>query len=231
MARRKKIENDNDNNINSSPVITDDIDYYFIEFCNSHNIKDIYKMPSTQFVAALIYINSKYIKPNRILYTDALQGYKYNILSVDLLADRFIYMTYIYNQPLTLLNFSHFSGIAYKYIINWKYDDNSIVIDCSNSAYKNYIYNSNNADLQTGKGKVTISYKGIYEKLVNNTINIADMLANYKSGVNSIAWSNRIHDRYDNRKDNNKPVFDAISMAESLGISDKIQALETKKEQ
>ena len=58
MARRKKVEDSTEAN-NNNPIIHDDIDFYFYEFCQLHNIKDIYKIPSTQFVAALIYINNK----------------------------------------------------------------------------------------------------------------------------------------------------------------------------
>ena len=227
MARRKKVEDSTEAN-NNNPIIQDDIDFYFYEFCQLHNIKDIYKIPSTQFVAALIYINNKYIRPNRIVYNNALSGYKYNLLAIDQLVDRFLYMSYIYNQPITLLNFSHFSGIDYQYICTWKQDKNTITIDLLDSSNNKYIYNK---ELPPGKKTLTISYHNIYEKLVDNQINNADLLASYKSGVNSIAWANRVHDRHDKDRNNNQPVFDMVSAADSLGISDKIQALEDRKKQ
>jgi hypothetical protein len=227
MARRKKAEDNTE--VNNNPVIQDDIDYYFIEFCNMHNIKDIYKIPSTQFVAALIYINHKYIRPNRIIYNNALAGYKYNLLAIDQLVDRFLYMSYMYNQPITLLNFSHFSGIGYEYICRWKNDNNVFVIDLLDCTDNKYIYNIKN--LLPGKNKLTISYKSMYEKLISNQINNADLLASYKSGVNSIAWANRVHERHDKDRNNNKPVFDMVSAADSLGIADKLHALEDKKQQ
>lgn len=231
MARRKK---ENDNNINSSPIINDDIDFYFIEFCNSHNIKDIYKMPNLQFMAALIYINHKYIKPNRIIYTGAIDGYRYNLFTIDCLANRYIYMTYIYNQPLSLLGFSHLTGIGYQYICRWKNISDAITIDLSFYSGKNdntYIYNEYMADLPPGKKTLTISYKTIYEKLVDNQIKNADLLAIQKTGVNSIAYANRVHDRHDSRKNDNQHVFDMLTAADSLGIADKVQALEDRKKQ
>lgn len=225
MARKKKTEQEN--NTDNSNICNDDIDFYFLEFCNIHGIKDIYKVPATQYAAALIYINKKYIKPNRILYKNALQGYKYNIIAIDLLIDKFLYMNYIYNQPLTILNFSLFSGIPYKYIISWKYDNNSISIDLLEGSNID-IYNSL-MDVAPGKKRVTYKYRDLYEKLISNQINNADLLAIQKSGVNSIAWSNRVHEKHDKTRDNSKPVFDMLSVADSLGISDKLQGIEGKK--
>lgn len=225
MARKKKEDGESSN----APVIQDDIDFYYIEFCKLHGIKDIYKVPSTQFVAALIYINTHYIKPNRIIYNGAIEGYRYNLFAIDQLADRYIYMNYIYNQPITLIGFSHFSGIGYDYICRWKNDTNFISIDPSCDVYSKYIYSGYVPGDVQEKKRVTISYKSIYEKLISNQINNADLLAIYKSGVNSIAWANRVHDKHDKDKDNNKPVFDMISAADSLGIADKLHVLEDKK--
>ena len=227
MARKKKTEDNTE--LNNNTVIQDDIDYYFIEFCNLHNIKDIYKIPAPQYVAALIYINHKYIKPNRIIYNTGPERYKYNLFAIDMLADRFLYMSYIYNQPITLLNFSHFSGINYSYICTWKHENVYITIDPTKEKEKEYIYKYNINNSAGRGGVVTIGYKQIYEKLISNQINNADMLVHYKGGVNSIAWSNRVHDKHDNRKDDGGPVFDIITAAESLGISGKIAALTDKK--
>lgn len=229
MSRKKK----DNTELNSDPVITDNIDFYFIEFCKTHNIKDIYKVPNLQFMGALIYINTNYIKPNRIIYNGAIDGYRYNLFTIDCLADRYIYMCYIYNQPLSLLGFSHLSGVGYEYICRWKNNIDSISIDISNfdNSENVNIYNNYMMTLPPGKKVVTISYKSIYEKLITNQVKNADLLAIQKTGVNSIAYANRVHDRHDNRKDNQQPVFDILSVAETLGISDKIQSITDKKGQ
>lgn len=229
MARKKKTDDNTESNNINNPVINDDIDFYFIEFCNIHNIKDIYKIPAPQYVAALIYINHKYIKPNRIIYNTGPERYKYNLLAINALADKLIYMSYIYNQPITLLSFSHFSGINYSYICTWKHENIVITIDLNKEKEKEYIYKYNIDNSAARGGVVTIGYKQIYEKIVHNQIHNADLLAVYKSGVNSIAYANRVHDRYDGRKDTSGPAFDMIAAAESLGISGKIAALTDKK--
>lgn len=227
MARKKKEDN---TELNNNTVIQDDIDYYFIEFCNLHNIKDIYKIPPTQFVAALIYINHKYIRPNRIIYNTGPERYQFNLLAINALADKYLYMTYIYNQPITLLNFSHFTGINYDYICRWQYYDNNIIIDIKEKEKENNSYIYNIYDSGGAAGKVTISYLSIYRKIVHNQLNNADLLAIQKTGVNSLAWSNRVHDKHDQKKDTSGPVFDIITAAESLGISGKIAALTDKKD-
>lgn len=237
MARKKKIENDN--NINS-PVITDNIDYYFLEFCNSHNIKDPYKIPTTQYAASLMYINKHYIKPNKVLLLEKYSHGKYNLFAVDALADKYIYMCHVYNQPIMLMHFSYLSNIDYEYFSTWQHDNNIISLDMykDNNIYKynSVVSNGSNVDLYSNSGltdgkRVTISRQKIYQKLVNSAIYISDSIALYKSGVNSIAYSNRVHERFDKTRNNNVPVFDAITTAESLGITDKIQALEDRKKQ
>ena len=236
MARKRK-ESNNQTNIDYQNIIHDNIDYYFFEFCNVHGLEDPHKITNSQFKAALIYINNHVFRNDKsLLYKN---GNTLDLFKVNALCDRYIYLSYSYNQPVNLMGFSLISGINYTNMCMWYNNTKPMYINESDllsaDVYINNIndcnndnkYNSNGAVAGSNGKMVTISRQAIYEKIINHNISSADSIALSKSGVNSIAYANRVHDKYSKRK-RSIDTFIPGSIADRLGISADVKALEDK---
>lgn len=216
--------------LNNDQIYTDNIEMYLDEYCISRNITDKYDIRPRQWSAALLYIYQNAFKNDNtfLKHNSSFRGY--DLDKVDLLADRYIYLCYDYNQRISVIGFSMFSGIDINTINQWR-----------NGTNKSYIYvDNNNRVIDPSKipfmnpgdyRKIaTKQAKSIYQKLIDAEYNcLADGIQDRKRNpMQTLPLFNQFLSRVARIPD--KPVLNAVDVAESLGISDKLQAITQKED-
>lgn len=204
-------------------IYADDIELYLSEYCQSRGIEDPYNMKSTQWAAALQMIGNRLFKPNRQMLTIPEHKDTLDLAIVDRLIDKYILLCYDHNQRISIQHFCFLSGIDKSTIYQWLENNTMQYIYI---ALDGSIVRSRKA-IQSGKYKdcVTIKSIDLYQKLVNNAIEIADDILLTKSGVNSIAYRNAVQERYNTRRQDQQKSYDAGNIALQLGITDKLASL------
>lgn len=213
------------NNTDDSIIYKDDIELYLNEYCISRNIEDPRKIPAPQWSACLIYIYNHCIKNTGVLFSRA-DPKLYDSRRVNSLCNRYIYLCYDYNQRISIEQFCFLSGIDLQTIYDWK-----------NKTSRRYIYINNNGEEIGGdvaqhlkpeefRRVATPALSGIYEKLVYNAINISDDLVLSRPGVNSIAYANRVRERYNTPTAPEAARISSGELAEALGIGEQLALLE-----
>ena len=224
--------NDNNNNdleLNNDQIYTDNIEMYLDEYCISRNITDKYDIRPRQWSAALLYIYNHTLKIDNSCIKDSNAFIGYDLDKVSQLVDRYIYLCYDYNQRISIQGFSMFSGIDSNTIYSWK---NKI-----NKSYK-YIDNAGNTispdkipfmDPKDYRKIATNTGINIYQKLIESEYNnLADGIQDRKRNpMNTLPLYNQFIAR--NTAPAPRQAINLSEVVESLGISDKLQAI-TKKE-
>lgn len=195
-------------------IYHDDIDLYIQEYIASRGL-DRNKIPSTQWAAALMYVNAcTFRRDNSCLLDRSPQNTdQYNIIAVMALCDRYIYLCMDYNQRVCLEHFSFLSGIAIQTLYEWRYDSKPI-----------YIYDPEKGVVRDSR-QLTVRRSDVYKKLIQNTIIAADDLVLSKAGVNSIAYRNAVQERYASRAADQVQALDVGSIADQLGIASDVALL------
>ena len=179
------------------------IDYYLQEYIETRGL-DRNKIPSSQWAAAMRYINSHvFTGGNSLRQRNTINNEPYDMAEVEKLLDKYIFLCMDHCQRICVEHFCLLSGLTKATISYWAND-------------------IRRADDPRAKR--------IYKTLLENSVMAADDLALSKSGVNSIAYANRVHDNYDAfmSKQESVTALDVVDLAEKLGITDKIRALPDK---
>lgn len=179
------------------------IDYYLQEYIESRNL-DRNKIPSSQWAAAMKYIHDHVFTDDKMLrQKNTINNEPYNMDAVEKLLSKYCFLCMDFCQRICVEHFCLLSGLTKATISYWAND----------------VRRANDPRA-----------KRIYKTLLENSVMAADDLALSKSGVNSIAYANRVHDNYDAfmSKQESVTALDMYDLADCLGVSDKLQALPDK---
>lgn len=119
-------------------VFENDIDLYLKLFCEEQGIEDMRTAPQSAWKAALIYINRHVFSDKSILKTSKrLNGYsnnsynnqysnlnnsncnRYNIDLINSICDYYIYICYIYDKSISIMDFCRLTGINQDTVHDW----------------------------------------------------------------------------------------------------------------
>ena len=184
-------------------IYDSDIDYYLQEYIETREL-DRNKIPSSQWAAAMRYVhNHVFTGGNSLRQKNTINNEPYNMDAVEQLLDKYIFLCMDHCQRICTEHFCLLSGLTKATISYWAND-------------------VRRADDPRAKR--------IYKTLLENSVMSADDLMISRNGVNSIAYSNRIHAHYDAfmSKQESKTAIDVGDLAERLGITDRIKALPDK---
>ena len=211
-------------------IYQDDIDLYLQEYIDSRGL-DRNKIPSTQWAAALMFVNAHTFRRDKssLLRSNGHTPYEYDLFAVSRLIDRYIYLCMDYNQRVCIAHFCYLSGIDDNTVYNWRSDNRRVFIyniGSDSSAIDIDLMSSGVVDSSMmDSAKLTICPMDLYKKLIQNTIVSADDLVLSKAGVNSIAYRNAVMERYSSRAAENVQALDVGSIADQLGITGDVALL------
>ena len=173
-------------------IFADDIDLYLQEYIRSREL-DRNKIPSSQWAAAMMYVNAHTFRNGDILRTTRNRPYEYNLDAVSKLLDKYIFMCADYCQRVCIEHFCLLSGMTRSTINYW-----------ANGLRRS-------GDSQARK---------IVTKLIEHSMMSADDLMLTKSGVNSIAYRNATQERYSQymSKQTDQTAIDMTDLGTRLGI-------------
>ena len=119
-------------------VFENDIQLYLTMFCEGQGIEDMRTATQSEWKAALIYINRHVFNDKSILKTSTpLNGYsnnnynnqysnlnnsncnRYNIDLINSICDYYIYICYMYDKSISIMDFSRLTGINQDTIHDW----------------------------------------------------------------------------------------------------------------
>lgn len=186
-------------------IYADDIDLALAEYVETRNIEDERKMTSSMWAACMQYIGDRVFKNKADLLRqkNTWNNEPYDLSRVLALVKKYIFMCNDHNQRICVEHFSMLSGIHKSTISLWA-----------------------NELRRSGDKKA----KQIYMMLMDGSMQAADDLMISRTSVTSIAYRNATKERYDavmNKAEENN-VLDMDSLADRLGVSDKLQALPDK---
>jgi len=172
-------------------VYEDDITLYIAEYMESREIEDTRKLTSSMWAACLLYVHDRLFKNDNPLRQKGTRNHSYNLPLVQELLEKYIGLCCDHNQRICIDHFSLLSGIPKQTISYWATDQR-----------------------RAGDSRA----KAIYNRLVEASLMAADDLMLSRSGVNSIAYRNAVHDRYENRPKPQETGVNLPDLATRLGI-------------
>lgn len=191
---------------NEIDIFEDEIDLYLDEYIESRGL-DRNKIPSSQWAAAMMYINAHTFKNGDLLrQRNTINNEPYDLDAVLALLNKYCFLCADYCQRICIDHFCLLSGITRATINYWA------------------------NDMRRSNDKRA---KQVYVTLMENGMMAADDLMVSKSGVNSIAYRNAVQDRYNQylSKQDNKSVIDTDDLVAKLGIAERLALPDQQQEQ
>lgn len=135
-------------------IYADDIEMYLRLFQEEQNIDDMRTASQNIWNGALTYIYNHVFKNTDKLRTQPNNKNSYDIKTIDIICDKYIYLCQINDKEISIMGFHYLTGIDTECINNWAYNNNN--------------YNMYNSVLDDDGEKLSTKRIGIYKKLMQS---------------------------------------------------------------